>query len=143
MQITQIANRSAIYAVAPKGRNRVNTAFMLMTFMGQLTGTSAGNKLYAQGGWTASGSLSVAFIAFSCVVCAVRGPHVPEQTWFGWKGGFDIRKGVIMEKPSALMPQGPEKEDEEELVVGEERAEKEVPYVNEAGAGVAMARRQR
>ena len=117
MQITQIANRSAIYAIEPKGRNRVNTAFMLMTFMGQLTGTSAGNKLYAQGGWIASGSLSVAFIAFSFVVCAVRGPHVSEQTWFGWSGGYSIRKGVITEKPSALMPQGEtnEKELEQEL----------------------------
>lgn len=51
MQITQIANRSSIYAVEPKGRNRVNTAFMVMTFLGQITGTSAGNHLYARHGW--------------------------------------------------------------------------------------------
>jgi hypothetical protein len=142
MQITQIANRSAIYAIEPKGRNRVNTAFMLMTFMGQLTGTSAGNKLYAQGGWVASGSLSVAFIAFSFVVCAVRGPHVPEQTWFGWSGGFKIRKGVITEKPSALMPQVQTEEDEEQAVAAE-KVESDRPDASEAGVGIVMSEKQR
>lgn len=113
-QITQIANRGSIYAIEPKGRNRVNTAFMLLTFMGQLTGTSAGNKLYEQGGWVASGSLSVAFIVFCFVVCAVRGPHVPEQTWFGWEGGYNVRKGAFTEKPSALMPKGEGKQENRE-----------------------------
>jgi hypothetical protein len=65
-----------------QGANRINTAFMLMTFMGQLTGTSAGNRLHARGGWVASGSLSIAFIAFSFVVCAARGPW--EEGWIGW-----------------------------------------------------------
>ena len=107
--ITQIANRSAIYAIEPKGRNRVNTAFMLMTFLGQLTGTSAGNRLYARGGWVASGSLSVGFIAFSFLVCAARGPF--ETRWLGWGGGWGIRKkhknsadGRGEEKRSELMP---------------------------------------
>ncbi|KAJ9649631.1 hypothetical protein H2199_000409 [Coniosporium tulheliwenetii] len=49
MQSAQIANRSSIYAIEPKARNRVNTAFMLFTFCGQLTGTAAGNSLYARG----------------------------------------------------------------------------------------------
>jgi predicted MFS family arabinose efflux permease len=138
MIITQIANRSAIYAIEPKGRNRVNTAFMLMTFMGQLTGTSAGNKLYAQGGWIASGSLSVAFIAFSFVVCAVRGPHVPEKTWFGWSGGFKIRKGLDTEKRSALMPQIKVKEDEERVVTPD-KVEKDRIKLSEDGAGIHMS----
>ena len=109
MQITQIANRSAIYAIEPKARNRVNTAFMVITFLGQLTGTSAGNRLYAHGGWVASGSLSVAFIAFSFLVCAARGPW--ETGWVGWGGGWSIRKkdknsadGKTVEKRSELMP---------------------------------------
>jgi predicted MFS family arabinose efflux permease len=143
MQITQVANRSAIYAIEPKGRNRVNTAFMLMTFMGQLTGTSAGNKLYAQGGWIASGSLSVAFIAVSFIICAVRGPHVPKQTWFGWSGGYNIRQGAFTEKPSALMPQTTVKRDGGEekelaLIMG-----KNVQDASEAGAGIYISGRQR
>jgi predicted MFS family arabinose efflux permease len=90
MQLTQIANRSAIYAIEPTGRNRVNTAFMLMTFVGQLTGTSAGNELYEQGGWTASGSLALGLVCLNFVACAVRGPW--EEGWYGWTGGWDVRK---------------------------------------------------
>ncbi|KAL8815950.1 MAG: hypothetical protein Q9191_008401, partial [Dirinaria sp. TL-2023a] len=36
LQTSQIANRSNIYAIAPKARNRVNTAYMLSVFVGQL-----------------------------------------------------------------------------------------------------------
>ena len=94
MQITQIANRSSIYAVEPKGRNRVNTAFMVMTFLGQITGTAAGNHLYARRGWVASGSLSVALLGFAAIVNSVRGPY--ERGWFGWSGGWTIRKRNMM-----------------------------------------------
>lgn len=55
MQTAQIANRSAIYAVEPKRRNGVNTAFMVSTFCGQLIGTAAGNHIYAEAGWIGSG----------------------------------------------------------------------------------------
>lgn len=60
-QFTQIGNRAAIYAIQPKARNRVNTAYMLSAFSGQLTGTAVGNRLYAQGGWVYSGSCSSKF----------------------------------------------------------------------------------
>ena len=100
LQITQIANRSAIYGVEPTGRNRVNTAFMLCTFLGQLTGTSAGNKLYERGGWIASGSLSVGIVGLTFILCAIRGPR--ESGWYGWSGGFRIRKeGFIGETGKA------------------------------------------
>lgn len=90
MQFTQIANRTAIYAVEPTGRNRVNTAFMLMTFLGQLTGTSAGNKIYEMGGWRASGSFSVGLMGLIFVLSAMRGPWEPG--WIGWRGGFSVKK---------------------------------------------------
>ena len=57
-QGAQIANRAAIYAIRPDAMNRVNTAYMLAGFVGQLTGTSVGNRLYAQGGWEYSGGCS-------------------------------------------------------------------------------------
>lgn len=94
LQTTQIANRSSIYSCEPNARNRINTTYMLATFLGQITGTAAGNKLYAQGGWIASGSLSVAFIAFTFVIIAARGPY--EKGWLGWSGGFNIRKKDLM-----------------------------------------------
>lgn len=90
LQVVQISNRIAIHSVEPNGRNRVNTVFMLFSFCGQLTGTAAGNRLYGQyGGWVASGSLSVAILAFCFVVIVARGPY--EERWIGWKGGWGRR----------------------------------------------------
>nr|XP_023900347.1 uncharacterized protein LOC112012197 [Quercus suber] len=90
MQTAQIANRSAIYAIEPKARNRVNTAFMIFTFLGQLTGTSVGANLYARGGWIASGSYSMGSIGMALLLCALRGPW--ESGWIGWHGGYSIFK---------------------------------------------------
>jgi predicted MFS family arabinose efflux permease len=89
-QTSQIANRTAIFGVEPKGRNRVNTAYMVSVFCGQLMGTAVGNHLYAQGGWIWSGSASVGFVCAALVVCLARGPH--EQGWVGWAGGCKMRK---------------------------------------------------
>ncbi|KAK0715584.1 major facilitator superfamily domain-containing protein [Lasiosphaeris hirsuta] len=91
-QFTQIANRAAIYGIRPDARNRVNTAYMVMAFSGQLTGTAVGNRLYAQGGWVYSGSCSIAFIVFGLIVCVARGPK--EKGWYGWSGGWAIRNDI-------------------------------------------------
>jgi predicted MFS family arabinose efflux permease len=90
MQTCQIANRTALFAVEPKGRSRVNTVFMVATFCGQLVGTSVGSNLYDRGGWIASGSYSMGSIGAALVVCSLRGPW--ETRWFGWRGGWSIRK---------------------------------------------------
>ena len=90
MQTAQIANRSSIYAVEPKGRNRVNTVFMVFTFFGQLTGTSVGAHLYARAGWIGSQSYSVGSIAVAVLITFARGPW--EEWWVGWHGGLSILK---------------------------------------------------
>lgn len=96
-QITQIANRTAIYGVAPKAASRVNTAFMVFSFCGQLTGTAVGNKVYAQGGWIRSGSVSVGFMGGATIILLLRGPM--ETRWFGWRGGLGPnRKDIVAGK---------------------------------------------
>lgn len=90
LQTSQIANRSAIYTIAPKARNRVNTAFMVSVFVGQLVGTAAGNALYAHGGWVKSGSASVGFVGAALMCCFARGPW--EKGWVGWRGGWGLRR---------------------------------------------------
>ncbi|KAI9699888.1 MAG: hypothetical protein M1820_006950 [Bogoriella megaspora] len=110
LQTSQIANRSAIYSIAPKARNRVNTAFMVSTFCGQLVGTAAGNHLYAKAGWIASGSYSVGSIGMALLFCFLRGPW--QEGWFGWDKGWKITKagntadGIRQEK-SHLAPKSP------------------------------------
>jgi predicted MFS family arabinose efflux permease len=90
IQTSQIANRSAIYAIEPKARNRVNTAYMVSVFCGQLAGTAVGNNLYARGGWVSSGSASVGFAAGALCICFLRGPWEPG--WVGWHGGWGVRR---------------------------------------------------
>ena len=50
LQTSQITNRTAIYALEPKGRNRLNIVYTVFVFLGQLMGTAVGNELYAWGG---------------------------------------------------------------------------------------------
>lgn len=90
MQTAQIANRSAIYAVEPKRRNGVNTAFMVATFCGQIIGTTGGSHMYERKGWIGSGSLSVGFVVCAMWIMVVRGPW--EKGWVGWKGGWSMKK---------------------------------------------------
>lgn len=100
-QTSQIANRTAIYGIEPKARNRVNTAYMVSVFCGQLMGTAVGNRLYAEGGWVASGSASVGFVGLGILVALARGPH--EKGWIGWSGGWDIKRrdlGRVRQEPA-------------------------------------------
>lgn len=90
LQTAQVANRSAIYSINAKARNRINVSFMLATFCGQLLGTAAGNHVYAHGGWIRSGSASVGFIGASLLFCFIRGPW--ETGWVGWSGGWSMSK---------------------------------------------------
>ena len=119
MQITQIANRSAIYAIEPTGRNRVNTAFMLMSFLGQLTGTSAGNRLYAKGGWVASGSMSVGIVGCTFLICAARGPW--EKGWIGWTGGWSVSRSKVGTEDGAKKGLGDVEKRSQELQLQEEK----------------------
>ncbi|KAI1822157.1 MFS general substrate transporter [Xylaria intraflava] len=101
------ANRSNIYSLDPKARNRVNTAYMVFCFAGQLTGTAVGNNLYARGGWIWSGSSNIAFMGAAILVGLARGPR--ETRWAGWRGGWSIRKDeipVVKVEPPAAMEEG-------------------------------------
>ncbi|KAH6898285.1 major facilitator superfamily domain-containing protein [Thelonectria olida] len=90
VQTAQVANRAAIFNINPKARNRVNTAYMACAFVGQLTGTAVGNRLYAQGGWRHSGACSIGFVVASIIFALIRGPR--ETGWVGWKGGWSPRR---------------------------------------------------
>ncbi|KAI2464209.1 MFS general substrate transporter [Annulohypoxylon bovei var. microspora] len=84
------ANRSNVYNLDPKARNRINTIYMVFAFGGQIMGTAVGNRLYAQGGWVWSGSSNIAFIGVAIIVGIIRGPR--ETGWIGWSKGWGIRK---------------------------------------------------
>jgi hypothetical protein len=75
---------------------------MVSTFCGQLTGTAVGNKLYARGGWVASGSASVGFVGVALLVSFSRAPW--EKGWVGWKGGWSIRRRDLGPKDGRQQP---------------------------------------
>lgn len=99
LQMSQIANRTAIFAIARNASNRVNTAYMLAAFCGQLTGTAVGNRLYARGGWVLSGSANIGFIGAAVLACLLRGPL--EKGWVGWHGGLTWRELPKIQDESA------------------------------------------
>jgi predicted MFS family arabinose efflux permease len=135
LQTSQIANRSAIYAIEPKARNRVNTAYMVSVFCGQLMGTAVGNRLYAKGGWIASGSASVGFISVALLFCFARAPW--EQGWVGWGGGWGIRRRDLAGRHEPAVEQalnelsaesGKEFTEGEKPVEGEESGARDVSH---------------
>jgi predicted MFS family arabinose efflux permease len=97
MNTIVVANRVAIANVDPKSQNCVNSVYMVLTFCGQLFGTAVGNKLYAMGGWTYSGALSIALVGTALLLVLIRGPH--EKGWIGWGGGWDLRHKHVDEVP--------------------------------------------
>ncbi|KAL2873750.1 hypothetical protein SGCOL_011064 [Colletotrichum sp. CLE4] len=99
IQTAQTANRTAIYTINPKARNRVNTAYMVCVFCGQLTGTAVGNRLYAQGGWKYSAGTSIGFIGLSLIITMLKGPQ--EKSWIGWSGGSKLRKDAPKPQPAS------------------------------------------
>ncbi|KAI4863506.1 MFS general substrate transporter [Hypoxylon rubiginosum] len=110
------ANRSNVYNLDPRARNRVNTAYMVFAFAGQIMGTAVGNRLYAQGGWVWSGSSNIAFIGVAIIVGIARGPR--ETGWIGWSKGWHIRKDdvpkrepVISDIEEAIPPSDSARED--------------------------------
>lgn len=87
LTIVQISNRMSIYPVAPGARNRVNSAFVCVMYLGQLMGTSVGSIAYDEwGGWLACGTFGVVVLVAGYGVVAIRGPN--EQGWVGWSGGW-------------------------------------------------------
>lgn len=96
---THTANRSNIYSLDPKARNRVNTVYMVFAFGGQIMGTAVGNRLYAQGGWVWSSGSNIAFIGVAIIVGIIRGPR--ETGWVGWSNGWSIRRDGIPKRRAA------------------------------------------
>lgn len=64
-------------------------------------GTAVGSKVYTDHGWRPDASLNLAWTVFSLIVLLARGPHVPRYTWFGWSGGWELRKSRVVARQQA------------------------------------------
>jgi len=90
--VLQISNRVALHPLEPEMRNRVNTAFVSVLYLGNLVGTKAGSVVYQHhGGWIPTGALSIGVIVLGFVIMGLRGPY--ENRWIGWRGGWKPKRG--------------------------------------------------
>jgi predicted MFS family arabinose efflux permease len=89
--ILQISNRVALHPVEPQMRNRVNTAFVGVLYLGMLVGTKAGAVVYNQyGGWIPTGAVSIGVLGAGFFIIVGRGPNEPG--WVGWHGGWKSKQ---------------------------------------------------
>lgn len=84
--IVQISNRCVVSEVDRGRGNAVNTAFVVMQYVGMLAGTKVGNLVYDRFGWVGAGGVSMAVLGIAFVVILGRGPN--EVGWVGWGGGW-------------------------------------------------------
>lgn len=61
-------------------------------------GTAVGTKVFVAHGWRASAAVSMGWFGWQLIVLLARGPHCERHTWFGYQGGLEARKKVVMER---------------------------------------------
>ena len=59
-------------------------------------GTAVGTKVFVEHGWRASAALSLGWTGWQVIILLLRGPHCQRYTWFGYQGGTEWRKDVVM-----------------------------------------------
>jgi hypothetical protein len=64
-------------------------------------GTAVGTKVFLAHGWRAGGALMLGWTAWQLAIILLRGPHVRRTTWFGFEGGIEWRKKVVMARAAA------------------------------------------
>lgn len=116
-QTQSVSITTAVYGLEVGGRSRLNAVLMISVsiltwstrrndmesdielvvkiFLGQVMGSSVGTQVFIKHGWRASALVSLAWCAFCFFVMLLRGPNVRRYTWFGWEGGFEVRKSKL------------------------------------------------
>ncbi len=77
IQGQQIANQSAIYALRPEARSRVNTAYMVSLFVGGVLGSLLASGVYGAAGWDGICILGAAVAAAGLALWAVTERRAP------------------------------------------------------------------
>ncbi|KAF8553664.1 hypothetical protein OG21DRAFT_1522967 [Imleria badia] len=94
-QMQQVSLATAVFSISTSARARLNAILILSPFTGQALGTSVRSQVFIQHGWRACALLMLASYGFQFGILVLRGPHCPRNHWFGWVGGFEVRKSVV------------------------------------------------
>jgi hypothetical protein len=107
-----------LYSISTKARARLNAIAMcsvssgtiqaavgihrlFQILLGLVLGTSAGTHVFLEHGWRAGAGLSVGLMGCTLLLLLLRGPHCKQYTWFGYEGGMEWRKEVLLQKNSS------------------------------------------
>jgi predicted MFS family arabinose efflux permease len=72
VQGSQISNQARIYALVPEARSRINTVFMVSTFIGGAIGSTLGSYAWSVGQWNGVCAAGGCMIGAGALVWAVR-----------------------------------------------------------------------
>ncbi|KAG1844430.1 major facilitator superfamily domain-containing protein [Suillus tomentosus] len=125
-QSQQVSMTARVLSISPAAGARLNAILILSVFIGQVMGTSVGTQVFVQHGWRACSILMLALHAFEILVLLLRGPHCSRKRWFGYEGGFEARRRVILEREKP--PSG-----EAKTVDHDPEAQKEAPIQSGEG----------
>jgi hypothetical protein len=111
-QFQQVSLNTIVFSIEPSARSRMNAVFQVavradrrcvrlclltlilwrQVFIGQIMGTAVGTQVFLKYGWRPAAALSVAWSGFTLAALLLRGPHCKRFTWFGYEGGWELRK---------------------------------------------------
>ncbi|KZT22826.1 MFS general substrate transporter [Neolentinus lepideus HHB14362 ss-1] len=97
-QMQQLSLTTVVFTIDEKARGRLNAVVILSLFIGQVMGTAVGSKVFVKYGWRAAAGLSLGLCGWQLLILMLRGPHCKRHTWFGYEGGWESRKSVVMER---------------------------------------------
>jgi len=97
-QLQQVSNSMRIFAINPPARARFSAVFIFAIFLGQIIGTSVGTRVYLAAGYRVSGAFCLGLLGLGGLILLTRSPHCPTNKWFGYSGGWELRKGVAEKK---------------------------------------------
>jgi predicted MFS family arabinose efflux permease len=82
LQGVHISNQTRVYSIVPEARNRMNTVFMSLSFLGTAAGSAFGLFLWQLGGWhaVALGCLLLLALAFSVYALTYKSKRKPLES---------------------------------------------------------------
>ncbi|KAG1837159.1 major facilitator superfamily domain-containing protein [Suillus subalutaceus] len=105
-QAQQVSMTTRVLSISSAARARLNAILILSLFIGQVMGTSVGTQVFVQHGWRACSLLMLALQVFQILVLLLRGPHCPRKRWFGYEGGLEARKRIVLEREESRSGEG-------------------------------------
>ncbi|KAJ8580363.1 MFS general substrate transporter, partial [Rhizopogon salebrosus TDB-379] len=100
-QSQQVSLSARVLGISSAARARLNAILILSLFIGQVMGTSVSTEVFVQHGWRACSLLMLALQGFQILILLLRGPHCPRKRWFGYEGGLEARKQVVLDRENA------------------------------------------